>query len=282
MASPASFLSRSALRARDDLVLQHLPLVDSIASAAARRLFPLVERDHLMKVAREALVCPAPRCRFGEPAAPFLRLLHHRGPAAPLARSGRLVRISLDAPAAHHPRWSLPPGRCGAVEDQRHGVFTPRGAPCDFSGQKKALAALRQHLVEGLRRPRVSCQVRGKSQRTCRPSGFMNQLPRLLGAAGSHSLLTGQIIFSTAFVGACDLPNRIQAPRQVNVCRSRSSALALFFPSGMPNLIRFLLIYYHVSPRSFFLFLPSVVHDFRGHRCPARRRSPPAATDLIR
>jgi hypothetical protein len=61
----------------------------------------------------------------------------------------------------------------------------------------------------------------------------MNPLLRLLGAAASNGLLSGQIIFSTAFVGACELPNWIQAPRQVNGCRSRSPALALFFPSGM-------------------------------------------------
>jgi hypothetical protein len=61
----------------------------------------------------------------------------------------------------------------------------------------------------------------------------MNPLLRLLGAAASNGLLTGQIVFSTAFVGACELPNWIQAPREVNACRSRSPALALFFPSGM-------------------------------------------------
>jgi hypothetical protein len=44
----------------------------------------------------------------------------------------------------------------------------------------------------------------------------MNPLLRLLGAAASHGLLTGQIVFSAAFVGACELPNWIQAPRQVN------------------------------------------------------------------
>lgn len=54
----------------------------------------------------------------------------------------------------------------------------------------------------------------------------MNPLLRLLGAAASHGLLTGQIVFSSAFVGACELPNRIQAPRQVHACQSRSPALA--------------------------------------------------------
>jgi hypothetical protein len=45
-------LSRSALRARDALVLEHLPLADSLATAAARRLFPLVVREDLIQVAR--------------------------------------------------------------------------------------------------------------------------------------------------------------------------------------------------------------------------------------
>jgi hypothetical protein len=35
----------------------------------------------------------------------------------------------------------------------------------------------------------------------------MNPLLRLLAAAASHGLLTGQIIFSAAFVGAYELPN---------------------------------------------------------------------------
>ena len=61
----------------------------------------------------------------------------------------------------------------------------------------------------------------------------MQPFPRLIAAAPSNGLLTGQIVFSAAFVGACELPNWIQAPRQVNACRSRSKALALFFPSGM-------------------------------------------------
>ena len=54
----------------------------------------------------------------------------------------------------------------------------------------------------------------------------MNPLLRLLGAAASNGLLTGQIVFSTAFVGACELPNWIQIPREVNACRSCSPALA--------------------------------------------------------
>ncbi len=52
MASIASCLSRSAIKASDALVLEHLPLADAIASAMARRLFPLVERDDLIQVAR--------------------------------------------------------------------------------------------------------------------------------------------------------------------------------------------------------------------------------------
>ena len=80
---PAATLSRPALKARDALVLEHLPLADAIASVTARRLFPLVEREDLIQVAREALVRSAPRCRAGEPAEPYLRrcisgaLQHH-------------------------------------------------------------------------------------------------------------------------------------------------------------------------------------------------------------
>ena len=74
----ASSLSRYALKARDALVMEHLPLAVAerfrgavaIASAMARRLFPLVDREDLdlIQVAREALVRSAPRCRSGEPA----------------------------------------------------------------------------------------------------------------------------------------------------------------------------------------------------------------------
>ncbi len=62
----------------------------------------------------------------------------------------------------------------------------------------------------------------------------MNPILRLLAAAASHDLLTGQIIFSAAFVGACELPNWLHAPRQVNACLERwMTVSALFFPSGM-------------------------------------------------
>jgi RNA polymerase sigma factor (sigma-70 family) len=132
MASPLSpsrrqqqptLLSRSALRARDALVLGHLPLAVAerfraavaLASAAARRLFPLVERQDLIQVAREALVRSAPRCRAGEPAEPYLRrciagaLQHHLRDRVRLVRisrrehekgTWRLGHTSLDAPAA--------------------------------------------------------------------------------------------------------------------------------------------------------------------------------------
>jgi len=64
----------------------------------------------------------------------------------------------------------------------------------------------------------------------------MSPLLRLLGAAASHGLLTGQIVFSAAFVGACELPNWIHAPRQVNACLERCMTVsALFFPSGMQS-----------------------------------------------
>ena len=115
MAAP---LSRSALRARDALVLEHLSLADAVASAAARRFFPLVEREDLIQVAREALVRSAPRCRASEPAAPYLRrcitgaLQHHLRDRVRLVRIPRrlheqgqcpLGHISLDASFAGEP-----------------------------------------------------------------------------------------------------------------------------------------------------------------------------------
>ena len=64
----------------------------------------------------------------------------------------------------------------------------------------------------------------------------MNPLLRLLTAAASHGLLSGQIVFSTAFVGACELPNWFAGPRQVNACLERwMTVSALFFPSGLAS-----------------------------------------------
>jgi len=64
----------------------------------------------------------------------------------------------------------------------------------------------------------------------------MSALPRLLGAAATHTLLTGQIVFSATFVGACEVPNWIHGPRQVNACLERwMTVSALFFPSGMQS-----------------------------------------------
>jgi RNA polymerase sigma-B factor len=104
---PAQALSRSALKARDVLVLEHLPLADAIASATARRLFPLVEREDLIQVAREALVRSAPRCRSGEPAAPYLRrsiqgaLQHHLRDRVRLVRISRREHEKGTCPLAH-------------------------------------------------------------------------------------------------------------------------------------------------------------------------------------
>ena len=63
---------------------------------------------------------------------------------------------------------------------------------------------------------RGSWHPRGKSHRTHPPSGLMNQLLRPLGSAASVGLLTGQIVVSIVFVGACQLPNGIQALLQAN------------------------------------------------------------------
>ena len=66
----------------------------------------------------------------------------------------------------------------------------------------------------------------------------MPPLTRLATAAASNGLLTGQILFSLAFVGSCELPNWIQAPREVNACLERwMTVSALFFPSGMQTAV---------------------------------------------
>jgi RNA polymerase sigma factor (sigma-70 family) len=100
-------LSRSALKARDALVLEHLPLADAIATATAQRLFPLVEREDLIQVAREALVRSAPRCRSGEPPAPYLRrcitgaLQHHLRDRVRLVRVPRRLHEQGQCPLGH-------------------------------------------------------------------------------------------------------------------------------------------------------------------------------------
>jgi RNA polymerase sigma factor (sigma-70 family) len=104
---PAVALTCAALKARDALVLEHLSMADAIAAAAARRLFPLVEREDLIQVAREALVRSAPRCRAGEPAGPYLRrciagaLQHHLRDRVRLVRVPRQVHEQGQCPLGH-------------------------------------------------------------------------------------------------------------------------------------------------------------------------------------
>ncbi|WP_255000919.1 sigma-70 family RNA polymerase sigma factor [Cyanobium sp. Alchichica 3B3-8F6] len=104
---PAQALSRSALKARNALVLEHLPLTDSIAAKVAWRFFPLVDREDLIQVAREALLLSAPSCRAGEPAAPYLRrcisgaLQHHLRDRVRLVRVPRQVHEAGDCPLGH-------------------------------------------------------------------------------------------------------------------------------------------------------------------------------------
>jgi RNA polymerase sigma factor (sigma-70 family) len=174
-------------------VLEHLPLAVAerfraavaLASAAARRLFPLVEREDLIQLAREALVRSAPRCRAGEPAGPYLRRCV-TGVLQPHLRDRvRLVRISrrehekgtwplgytsLDAPAAGESSLleqlveQLPAAQATALRltvlvglSLRAAAAQLQISPMAVShrevrlstprAQKKALAALRQQLV---------------------------------------------------------------------------------------------------------------------------------------
>ena len=100
-------LNRSVLRARDALVLEHIPLAEALASAAARRLFPLVEGDDLIQVAREALVRSAVCYGAGKPAGPYLRrciagaLQHHLLDRVPLERNFRREHGKGSCPLGH-------------------------------------------------------------------------------------------------------------------------------------------------------------------------------------
>lgn len=175
-------LSRSALKARDAVVLEHLPLAVAdrfrgavaIASASARRLFPLVERDDLIQVAREALVSSAERCRSGEPAEPYLRrcitgaLQHHLRDRVRLVRISRrqhekgtcpLGHVSLDVPVEgeHSLLDQLPAPQATALRLTLLEDLSLRAAGRQLGisamavqrAQKKAIAALRLQLVGG-------------------------------------------------------------------------------------------------------------------------------------
>jgi len=61
---------------------------------------------------------------------------------------------------------------------------------------------------------------------------------RLLGAAACHGLLTGQIVFSAAFVVACELPNWLHAPRQVSACLERWIEVGAFYWTALaPDIV---------------------------------------------
>jgi RNA polymerase sigma-B factor len=194
VASPASSsrrqqqstpLSRSALRARDALVLEHLPLADALASTAARRLFPLVEREDLIQVAREALVRSAPRCRAGEPAGPYLRrcitgaLQHH------LRNRVRLVRIS----RREHEKGTWPLGHTSldAPFAGEHSLLDELAAPAaepalDPSITGPALEQLVEQLPAFRPRPCGSPSSRGSPceppRRSCRSARWRCSGPR--------------------------------------------------------------------------------------------------------
>jgi RNA polymerase sigma-B factor len=73
----------------------------------AWRFFPLVDREDLIQVAREALLLSAPSCRAGEPAAPYLRrciigaLQHHLRDRVRLVRVPRQVHEAGHCPLGH-------------------------------------------------------------------------------------------------------------------------------------------------------------------------------------
>ena len=181
VASPASSsrrqqqstpLSRSALRARNALVLEHLPLADALASATARRLFPLVEREDLIQVAREALVRSASRCRAGEPAAPYLRrcisgaLQHHLRDRVRLVRVPKRVHEAGDCPLGHS---SLDASLAGepCLLDQLASPEQEAASPADDQALEQLVdqlpaaqaTALRLTILEGLSLRQAATQL---------------------------------------------------------------------------------------------------------------------------
>ena len=56
---------------------------------------------------------------------------------------------------------------------------------------------------------------------------------KLMGIIGCNAMLAGQIIFSTAFVGSCELANLMGGKYSLGACESRWYVVtALFFPSA--------------------------------------------------
>jgi len=116
----SSLRQRQTRSDRDALVLAHLAQADAIAMRWARCYAPLLEKDDLIQIAREALVRAAERCDPDRPAAPYLNscirgaLHHHLRDGARLVRVPRpvherghvpLSHQSLDAPHPHGGSW---------------------------------------------------------------------------------------------------------------------------------------------------------------------------------
>lgn len=58
-------------------------------------------------------------------------------------------------------------------------------------------------------------------------------LSSLLAATGCNALLVGQVIFSTTFVGSCEIANLFSGKYSLTACESRWYVVtALFFPSA--------------------------------------------------
>ena len=57
---------------------------------------------------------------------------------------------------------------------------------------------------------------------------------KFIGSAACNGMLAGQVVFSVAFVGGCEMPNWLVAPKQMDACLQRwMTVSALFFPSGL-------------------------------------------------
>jgi RNA polymerase sigma factor (sigma-70 family) len=102
-----SFQKQQPLMRRDAIALAHLSLADQIASATARRLRGLLDRDDLIQIAREALLHAAARCDANRPPEPYLRRCITGAIQRHIRDGVRLVRISRRAHEQRRGQWPL-------------------------------------------------------------------------------------------------------------------------------------------------------------------------------
>lgn len=173
-------------------MLEHLSLADAVTSAVARRFFPLVERENLIQVAREALLHSVLRCKAGELTDPYLRLCISGALQHHLRDRVRLVRI----PHRLHEQGQCPLGHISldghaacepCLLDQLASPERAAAGPADDLALEQLVeqlpaaqaTALRLTILEGLSLRPAAEQLHG---------GFDSTLKLLLALLGGAAL----------------------------------------------------------------------------------------------